>query len=195
MRTRSSRAASTARGVARGGVGAFAVVMTLCAGATCGLLIAAKTSALVKRPPTPVAAIFAGLSLCSSTSRRTAGDRSELSIAAGADAAAATGAGVSSAAFAGADFGASCFGVSCFGAGLAPAAPSSTRAKSAPTSTVSPSAAMISPSLPATGDGTSNVTLSVSSSTIGSSAATASPAFFIQRAIVASLTDSPSVGT
>ena len=195
MRTRSSRAASTARGVARGDVGAFAVAITVCASVACGLLIAAKTSALVKRPPTPVAAIFAGLSLCSSTSRRTAGDRSELSIAAGADAATAIGAGISSATFAGADFARADFCTSCSAASLAPAAPSSTRAKSAPTSTVSPSAAMISPSLPATGDGTSNVTLSVSSSTIGSSAATASPAFFIQRAIVASLIDSPSVGT
>ena len=45
------------------------------------------------------------------------------------------------------------------------------------------------------GAGTSRLTLSVSSSTKGSSALTASPAFFSQRAIVASLTDSPSVGT
>ena len=39
------------------------------------------------------------------------------------------------------------------------------------------------------------VTLSVSSSTKGSSTATASPAFLNQRPMVASVTDSPSVGT
>src|SRR3954469_1446026 len=39
------------------------------------------------------------------------------------------------------------------------------------------------------------VTLSVSSSTNGSSTATASPAFLNQRPMVASVTDSPSVGT
>src|SRR5882724_8008646 len=54
---------------------------------------------------------------------------------------------------------------------------------------------MISPSVPADGAGTSIVTLSVSSSTKGSSTATASPAFLNQRPMVASVTDSPSVGT
>src|SRR3954451_24083160 len=80
-------------------------------------------------------------------------------------------------------------------AGLAPAAPSLIWPSSAPTATVSPSLAMISPSTPADGAGTSMVTLSVSSSTKGSSTATASPAFLNQRPIVASVTDSPSVGT
>jgi hypothetical protein len=55
--------------------------------------------------------------------------------------------------------------------------------------------AVISPSVPADGAGTSMVTLSVSSSTNGSSTATASPAFLNQRPMVASVTDSPSVGT
>jgi hypothetical protein len=55
--------------------------------------------------------------------------------------------------------------------------------------------AAISPSTPADGAGTSIVTLSVSSSTKGSSTATASPAFLNQRPMVASVTDSPSVGT
>ena len=50
-------------------------------------------------------------------------------------------------------------------------------------------------STPAEGALTSTVTLSVSSSTSGSSAATASPAFFSQRATVAVLTLSPNVGT
>src|SRR5713226_6367272 len=81
-------------------------------------------------------------------------------------------------------------------AGLAaPVAPSLICPSNAPTATVSPSLAMISPSVPADGAGTSIVTLSVSSSTRGSSTATASPAFLNQRPMVASVTDSPSVGT
>jgi hypothetical protein len=80
-------------------------------------------------------------------------------------------------------------------AGLAAAAPSLICPSSAPTATVSPSLAAISPSTPADGAGTSMVTLSVSSSTRGSSTATASPAFLNQRPMVASVTDSPSVGT
>src|SRR5690348_3946776 len=81
------------------------------------------------------------------------------------------------------------------GAGLAIAAPSLIWPSSAPTATVSPSLAMISPSVPADGAGTSIVTLSVSSSTSGSSTATASPAFLNQRPMVVSVSDSPSVGT
>src|SRR4051794_33809792 len=81
------------------------------------------------------------------------------------------------------------------GLAAAPAAPSLICPSSAPTATVSPSLATISPSVPADGAGTSMVTLSVSSSTKGSSTATASPAFLNQRPIVASVTDSPSVGT
>ncbi len=63
-----------------------------------------------------------------------------------------------------------------------------------PTPTVSPSLAAISASTPDEGALTSRVTLSVSSSTSGSSALTASPVLN-QRPIVASLTDSPRVGT
>src|SRR4051795_7780290 len=81
------------------------------------------------------------------------------------------------------------------GLAAAPAAPSLICPSSAPTATVSPSLATISPSVPADGAGTSMVTLSVSSSTNGSSTATASPAFLNQRPMVASVTDSPSVGT
>src|SRR5882672_8388937 len=81
------------------------------------------------------------------------------------------------------------------GAGLAPAAPSLICPSKAPTATVWPSLATISPSVPAEGAGTSIVTLSVSSSTNGSSTATASPAFLNHRPMVASVTDSPSVGT
>src|SRR4051794_3043099 len=81
------------------------------------------------------------------------------------------------------------------GLAAAPAAPSLICPSSAPTATVSPSLATMSPSVPADGAGTSMVTLSVSSSTRGSSTATASPAFLNQRPMVASVTDSPSVGT
>src|SRR4051812_14201102 len=65
----------------------------------------------------------------------------------------------------------------------------------APTATVSPSLAAMSDSTPAAGAGTSIVTLSVSSSTNGSSTATASPGFLNHLPMVASVTDSPSVGT
>src|SRR6202012_3582708 len=81
------------------------------------------------------------------------------------------------------------------GFAAAAAAPSLICPSKAPTATVSPSFAAISPSVPADGAGTSMVTLSVSSSTNGSSTATASPAFLNQRPMVASVTDSPSVGT
>src|SRR5579862_9312693 len=79
-------------------------------------------------------------------------------------------------------------------AGAAPA-PSLIWPSTAPTATVSPSLAAISPSTPAAGAGTSIVTLSVSSSTSGSSTATASPGFLNHLPMVASVTDSPSVGT
>ena len=75
------------------------------------------------------------------------------------------------------------------------AAPSSTVASSASTLTVAPSAATSSTMTPATGQGTSTVTLSVSSSQSISSTATASPGPLNQVATVASVTDSPSVGT
>src|SRR4051794_21285381 len=81
------------------------------------------------------------------------------------------------------------------GFAAAAVAPSLICPSNAPTATVSPSLATISPSVPAEGAGTSMVTLSVSSSTNGSSTATESPAFLNQRPMVASVTDSPSVGT
>src|SRR5919199_1705681 len=58
------------------------------------------------------------------------------------------------------------------------AAPASIRAITAPTATVSPSLTSCSPIVPATGDGTSTATLSVSRLAIGSSAFTPSPRFF-----------------
>src|SRR5205085_6435882 len=82
------------------------------------------------------------------------------------------------------------------GLGWGPAAvPSAIVPSTAPTGTLLPSAARISPITPAAGAGTSSVTLSVSSSTTGSSRATASPGCFSHRATVASAIDSPRVGT
>ena len=63
------------------------------------------------------------------------------------------------------------------------------------TETSAPVSATISPNVPAVSARTSTVTLSVSSSTSGSSTATASPTFLNLLATVASLTDSPKVGT
>ncbi len=77
----------------------------------------------------------------------------------------------------------------------APAAPASILAITAPTPMVSPSATSKLLMTPATGDGTSTLTLSVSSSTIASSAATLSPTFFMNWPTVASVTNSPSAGT
>src|SRR5690606_25298179 len=79
--------------------------------------------------------------------------------------------------------------------GAAPAAPSAIWPRSASRPTVSPFWATISVSTPEAGAGTSTVTLSVSSSTSGSSALTVSPTFLNQVPTVASLTDSPRVGT
>ena len=77
-----------------------------------------------------------------------------------------------------------------------PALPDSAMLPSrASTPTVSPSAATMSERVPATGEGTSTVTLSVSSSQSISSTATVSPGFLNQVATVASVTDSPRVGT
>ena len=65
----------------------------------------------------------------------------------------------------------------------------------APTFTVSPSFVLIFVSTPFTGEGTSRLTLSVSSSTIGSSAFTLSPDFFSHLETVASVILSPKTGT
>jgi hypothetical protein len=61
--------------------------------------------------------------------------------------------------------------------------------------TVSPSRTAMRSRRPAAGAGTSTVTFSVSSSTKGSSSWTASPSFFSHWPTVASVIDSPSVGT
>src|SRR4051812_43696877 len=141
-------------------------------------------SPLVTRPSLPEPGTVAASTPLSAEILRTDGasDASE-----GATFGAAAGAGAGAAGAAALGGGAA--------AGLAATAPSLIWPSNAPTATVSPSLAAISPSTPADGAGTSMVTLSVSSSTRGSSTATASPAFLNQRPIVASVTDSPSVGT
>src|SRR5262245_7802429 len=80
------------------------------------------------------------------------------------------------------------------GFGCTPA-PSLIWPSNAPTATVSPFFTTTSDKTPAAGAGTSSVTLSVSSSTSGSSTATASPGCLNHFPTVASVTDSPRVGT
>src|SRR6476646_9630935 len=147
-------------------------------------------SPLVTRPSLPEPGTVEASTPLSAESFRTEG-------ASGASAGGAFGAAGAGAAAAGGGGAAAGFAAAGAAAGLAaaPAAPSLIWPSSAPTATVSPSLAEISPSVPAEGAGTSIVTLSVSSSTSGSSTATASPAFLNQRPMVASVTDSPSVGT
>ena len=67
-------------------------------------------------------------------------------------------------------------------------------ARSAPTGTVSSSPTRISCRVPATGDGISVSTLSVETSSNGSSTSMVSPTLFSQRVTVPSVTDSPRAG-
>src|SRR3954468_19663026 len=143
-------------------------------------------SPLVTRPSLPEPGTVAASTPLSAESLRTDGANGASDGT--AFGAAGAGAEAGAAALAGAAAGAAA-------AALAPAAPSLINPSSAPTATVSPSLAEISPSTPADGAGTSIVTLSVSSSSKGSSMATDSPAFLSQRAIVASVASSPSAGT
>src|SRR5215475_890908 len=181
--TRSSRAASSAGEGARTCTEAAGWLTGV--GADAAFSIAASMSPLVTRPSLPEPGTVEASTPLSAESLRTDG-------ASGASGGGAFAAGAGAAAGGGAA------GLAAAGAAAAlaaPAAPSLIWPSSAPTATVSPSLAMISPSTPADGAGTSIVTLSVSSSTSGSSTATASPAFLNQRPMVASVTDSPSVGT
>ena len=72
---------------------------------------------------------------------------------------------------------------------------SETEPSKAPTSTTEPSLELIFVNTPDIGDGTSKLTLSVSSSTIGSSTSTVSPSFLSHLETVASVILSPSTGT
>src|SRR6185312_6969625 len=80
------------------------------------------------------------------------------------------------------------------GAGAAPEPPSSITASSTPTSTVSSSPTRIEDSVPDAGAGISVSTLSVDTSSSGSSASTRSPSFLSQRVTVPSVTLSPRRG-
>src|SRR5919107_1151294 len=81
------------------------------------------------------------------------------------------------------------------GASVAGASPSAaTRAISVPTSTVEPSETRNFSIVPATGEGSSALTLSVSTSARGSSISTSSPSALSQRVMVPSVTLSPSCG-
>jgi trimeric autotransporter adhesin len=154
-----------------------------------------STSPLVSRPSFPVPSISEGSRSCSSTSLRTAGDSgfssASLAFGSGFFGSSFFGSGLASAG--------ACFGglaSACFSLGaLALASPASMAPSRAPTFTVSPVFTEIDDSTPDAGAGTSSVTLSVSSSTSGSSSLTASPSLLNHCAIVASVTDSPSAGT
>ena len=151
------------------------------AAAATGFARKACTSPFVTRPSLPLPApICAGVTPASAIALVAAGPFGR--VAAGA-LAGASAAGAGFAAGAGA------------AAGFAAAAPAAMVPSRAPAVTSAPSCAAMDSITPAAGALTSTVTLSVSSSTSGSSAATASPAFFSQRATVALETLSPSGGT
>src|SRR5437016_741134 len=134
---------------------------------------------------------------CSAASLRTAGESRCLSppsatsaggAAAGAGALPPAGPGGASVCATPASFG---FG---WVAAPAAAAPVSICAMTAPTRTVSPSLTAIFTSLPSNGEGISALTLSVTTSTKGSSRLTKSPSRLSHLSTVPSVTDSPSWG-
>ena len=157
-----------------------------------GVRVAAATmSAAVTRPCAPVPLIAATSIACSRARRRTAGETRAplaeaplrplltLAVLCGIGAAGATGA-------TGGRAGSGC------GGAATPA--SSMTAIGAPVGTVSPSATISSRIVPATGEGTSALTLSVETSTNDSYFSTVSPGCLSQRATVPSVTVSPSCG-
>src|SRR5215218_8531070 len=170
-------------------------------------------SFLVTRPPVPVPAISVICTPCFSARRRTTGEERVrrrvsassisprpspslsaratarcLSVPCAAGWASVPAAGNSSVGASAATF--SCGGASAAGESLS----SATRAISVPTSTVEPSETRNFSILPATGEGNSALTLSVSTSARGSSISTSSPSDLSQRVIVPSVTLSPSCG-
>ena len=186
MRTRSSRAASSAGDGARAWM--VAAVWATGVGCDAARSMAASMSPLATRPSLPVPGTVEASRPDSAESFRTDGASGKSEAFAGA----LTGAGAATGLAA---CGGGAAGFAAGGAPLAAPAPSLIWPSTAPTATVSPSLAAISLSTPAAGAGTSIVTLSVSSSTSGSSTATASPGCLNHLPIVASVTDSPSVGT
>src|SRR5918911_1838019 len=171
-------------------------------------------SFLVTRPPVPVPGISAISTPCSSARRRTTGEERvrrrvsassisprplpslsagtvarRLSVPCAAGWGSVPDAGNSSVGASAATF--SCGGASAAGESLS----SATSAISVPTSTVEPSETRNFSILPATGEGNSALTLSVSTSARGSSISTSSPSDLSQRVIVPSVTLSPSCGS
>src|SRR5215212_2037877 len=155
-------------------------------------------SFLVTRPPVPEPGTSAISTLCSSARRRTTGEeRVRRSVSASSiSPCSSPPTGWASVPEAGnSSVGASSATFSCGGASVAAESPSAaTRAISVPTSTVAPSETRNFSILPATGEGRSAFTLSVSTSARGSSISTSSPSAFRQRAMVPSVTLSPSCG-
>ncbi len=159
--------------------------------------IASSTSGLLTTPPSPVPRTAETSTPDAATSRSAAGESRAAAGAdsrvTGADAGAAAGAG---AGFAGAGAAAGRAGAGLPGAAAAAgAADSSSSASASSTWTVSPSACRCLVTTPPVSDGTSTVILSVSSSTMVSPGATASPSALSQRETMASVIDSPSGGT
>src|ERR671920_2133394 len=170
-------------------------------------------SFLVTRPPVPVPGISFISIPCSSARRRTTGEErvrrrvsassisprpppSAWATTCRVESSCATGwasvpeAGNSSVGASAAVF--SCGGASA--AGESPSPATATTTISVPTSTVAPSGTRRFFMVPATGEGNSALTLSVSTSARGSSIATSSPSDLSQRVIVPSVTLSPSCG-
>src|SRR5215218_8721252 len=170
-------------------------------------------SFLVTRPPVPEPGISAISTPCSSARRRTTGEervrrkvsassispRPSPSLSAGVVACCLSmpwETGCASVPEAGnSSVGASAATFSCGGASAAGESPATaTSTISVPTLTVEPSETRNFSILPATGDGSSALTLSVSTSARGSSISTSSPSALSQRVMVPSVTLSPSCG-
>ena len=151
-----------------------------------GLFIKLITSSFVKRPSDLEEEIFSAFKLFSVTSFCTAGDNFVVSCFTE---------GVASFSTLGFSFGGSF--VSTFSGATVPFVDflSPKSARTPPIFTSAPSSTLISDIEPALGAGTSTVILSVSISTNGSSASNESPTFFNHLETVASVIDSPSVGT
>src|SRR5947209_7674789 len=147
---------------------------------------AARTSALVMRPPRAVPATPARSTPSAAAIRWATGETLAPLPVGGAAGAVSAGA-VSAGALVPAGDGA---GADCDGA----AAPALIRAITCPTVTVSPSSARISVIVPEAGAGSSMSTLSVEISTTVSPSLTASPTLTDHSRIVPSVTDSPPVG-
>ena len=196
-------------GTPAGGIGAAAVSAVCRPSRSDAAARCASRSALVTRPPMPVPATWATSIPCSSAMRRTTGDErarsssissaiAPLGRSAAGDAAVADRVSRSPSAV---QRSAPPVVASVVSAGApapgdrsAPAPASSIRQRPAPTGTVVSGSTRISTRTPATGDGISALTLSVTTSSSGSYLSTRSPIRLRQFPIVPSVTLSPSCG-